>query len=421
MGNIFNHFKGAEKWQMRISKVPAVSIYQQLGVKRVINCVSTTSPLGSSVVDPQVMNMMTAASRHFVALDDLQNKVGAEIATITKTESAIVTSGCAAALTMATAACLMKNTPLETYRLSPNRPPTEVGDWLTWMQRLPDDTAGLRNEILLQRGHLNMYSQAHRAAGAQLTIAGTATACLRSELEAQVTSRTAAIAFVGMYAHHGLPFPEVVALAQRHELPIIVDASYTLPPRSNLQYWATAGADLVCYSGGKAIRGPTDTGILCGRKDLITLAAIQMSPHHGIGRGLKVDKTQIIGLLTALKLFIAQDDEVEFQFLKNKAQYILQELTNLPEIQSIELVVPTTGYMRHRPVLCLQLNESQLQITSQQLVELLYSSTPAIWTYYDHPLCPRGITMNTQNLLEGEALIVVKRIKTLLHRNRITS
>ena len=146
-----------------------------------------------------------------------------------------------------------------------------------------------------------------------------------------------------------------------------------------------------------------------------------MSPHHGIGRGLKVDKTQIIGLLTALKLFIAQDDEVEFQFLKNKAQCILQELINLPEIQSIELVVPTTGYMRHRPVLCLMLNESQLQITSQQLVELLYSSTPAIWTYYDHPLCPRGITMNTQNLLEGEALIVVERIKTLLHRNRITS
>jgi L-seryl-tRNA(Ser) seleniumtransferase len=406
---------------MRESEVQDAPIYQQLGVKRVINCVSTTSPLGSSVVDPQVMTAMNAASHHFVALDELQNKVGAVIATITGTESAIVTSGCAAALTMATAACMMKNTPLENFRLSPNRPPIEVGDWLTWMQRLPNDTSGLRNEILLQRGHLNMYSQAHRAAGAQLVLAGTSTDCRRSELEAEVTSQTAAIAFVGMYAHRGLPFPEIVTLAQHHELPVIVDASYTLPPRSNLQYWAAAGADLVCYSGGKAIRGPTDTGILCGREDLVTLAAIQMSPHHGIGRGLKVDKTQIIGLLTALKLFITQDDEVEFKFLKNKAQYIIRALTNQPEIQSIELVVPTTGYMRHRPVLCLTLNESQLQITSQQLVDLLYTSTPAIWTYYDHPLCPRGITINTQNLLNGEAPIVVQRLKTLLKRNRIPS
>ena len=406
---------------MHESEVQVAPIYQQLGVTRVINCVSTTSPLGSSVVDPQVMIAMNAASRHFVALDDLQHKVGAVIATITGTESAIVTSGCAAALTMATAACIMKNTPLENFRLSPNRPPTEVGDWLTWMQRLPNDTDGLRNEILLQRGHFNMYSQAHRAAGAQLVLAGTSTDCHHSELEAKVTSQTAAIAFVGMYAHRGLPFPEIVTLAQRHELPVIVDASYTLPPRSNLRYWAAAGADIVCYSGGKAIRGPTDTGILCGREDLVTLAAIQMNPHHGIGRGLKIDKTQIIGLLTALKLFIAQDDEVEFQFLKNKAQYILRALTNLPEIQSIELVVPTTGYMRNRPVLCLTLNESQLQVTSQQLVNLLYTSTPAIWTYYDHPLCPRGITINTQNLLDGEAQIVVQCLKTLLHHNRIPS
>lgn len=406
---------------MRKSEVQIVPIYQQLGVKRVINCVSTTSPLGSSVVDLKVMTAMNAASRHFVALDDLQSKVGAVIANITGTESAIVTSGCAAAITLATAACMMKNTPLENYRLSPNRPPTEVGDWLNWMQRLPNDTAGLRNEILLQRGHFNMYSQAHRAAGAQLVLAGTSTDCRSSELEAELTSQTAAIAFVGMYAHRGLPFPKIVTLAQRHELPIIVDASYTLPPRSNLQYWAAAGADLVCYSGGKAIRGPTDTGILCGREDLVTLAAIQMSPHHGIGRGLKVDKTQIIGLLTALEIFMAQDDKVEFQFLQNNAQYILHALANLPEIQSIELVVPTTGYMRHRPVVCLTPNESLLQITSQQLVDLLFTSTPAIWTYYDHPLCPGGVTINTQNLLDGEAQIVVQRLKTLLQSNRIPS
>jgi D-glucosaminate-6-phosphate ammonia-lyase len=404
---------------MRESEVQIAPIYQQLGLKRVINCVSTTSPLGSSVVDPQVMTAMNAASHHFVALDDLQSKVGAVIANITGTESAIVTSGCAAAITMATAACMMKNTPLENYRLSPNRPPTEDGDWLNWMQRLPNDTAGLRNVILLQRGHFNMYSQAHRAAGAQLVLAGTSTDCRSSELEAKLTSQTAAIAFVGMYAHRGLPFPEIVTLAQRHELPIIVDASYTLPPRSNLQYWAAAGADLVCYSGGKAIRGPTDTGILCGREDLVNLAAIQMSPHHGIGRGLKVDKTQIIGLLTALELFIAQDDEVEFQLLQNNAQYILRALTHLPEIQSIKLVVPTTGYMRHRPVVCLMPNESLLQITSQQLVDLLFTSIPAIWTYYDHPLCPGGVTINTQNLLDGEAQIVVQRLKTLLQSNRI--
>lgn len=406
---------------MRTTNVKVAPIYQQFGVKRVINCVSTTSPLGSSVVASQVMNVMNAAATHFVAIDDLQNKVGAAIAGMTGTDCAIVTSGCAAALTMATAACMMKNTPLEKYQLAPDHPPQEAGDWFAWMQRLPNDTADLRNEILLQRGHYNMYSQAHRAAGAQLALAGTSTECSFTELEAALTSRTAAIAFVGMYAHRGLPISDVVTLAQRHDLPIIVDASYTLPPRSNLQYWAAVGADLVCYSGGKAIRGPTDTGILCGREDLVTLAAIQMSPHHGIGRGLKVDKTQIIGLVTALELFVAQDDEIEYQFLKNKADYILRELTDLPEIQSIDLVVPTTGYMRHRPVLCLTFNENQLQITTQQIVNLLYASTPAIWTYYNHSLCPGGITMNTQNLLESEEQIVVECLRTLLHHNRVTA
>lgn len=366
------------------------------------------------------MNAMNAASTHFVALDDLQQQVGTVIAAMTGTDFAIVTSGCAAALTMATAACMMKNTPLDKYELTPDHPPHETGDWLTWMQRLPNDTAGLRNEILLQRGHYNMYSQAHRAAGAQLVVAGTSIECSYSELEAQLTPRTAAIVFVGMYAHRGLPISDVVTLAQSHNLPIIVDASYTLPPRSNLQYWAAVGADLICYSGGKAIRGPTDTGILCGRKDLVTLAAIQMSPHHGIGRGLKVDKTQIIGLVTALELFVAQKDEVEFQLLKNKAEYILHELTRLPVIQSIEIVVPTTGYMRHRPVLCLTLDESQLQISTYHIANLLYASNPAIWTYYNHILCPGGITMNTQNLLEGEEQIVVSALTALLRQNRKT-
>ncbi len=391
-----------------------MGIYETLGVKRVINCVSTTSPLGSSVTYPEVMEAMRDASLHFVAMDDLQQKVGNIIAQLTSSEDAIVTSGCDAALTLAMAACMMKGTPLEKYSLSPSQPPDERGEWATWMQRLPDDTEGLKNELILQRGHITNYMQAFRVAGAKLRLVGTSEKCSQDEIEREIGSKTAAIGFVGMYEHRGLHLGEVQRIAGRHGVPVIMDAAYTLPPRSNLRNWAAMGVDLVCYAGGKAIRGPSDTGILCGRKDLVNLAAIQMSPHHGIGRGFKVDKTQIVGLLKALQIFAGQDDEEELLLRVSKARYLVEELRKLPNVAEVEQVIPTTGLLRGWPVVIVSLDESGAGIKTKDVVDLLCSGYPGVWTYYDNPLCPGGITLNTENLLDNEEIVVVKRFREIL-------
>ena len=391
-----------------------MGIYDELGVKHVINCVSTTSPLGSSVTYPEVMEVMKDASTQYVAIDDLQDKVGKIIAQLTGAEAAIVTSGCDAALTMATAACMMKGTPLEKYTLSPSSPPAERGEWLSWMERLPNDTEGLRNELILQRGHVCLYSQAFRVAGAKLVLVGTPNQCFPGEIEPKITDRTAGIGFVGIYEHRGTPLEEVQRIAKHHGIPVIMDAAYTLPPRRNLRRWASMGVDMVCYAGGKAIRGPSDTGILCGRKDLVNLAAIQMSPHHGVGRGFKVDKTQIVGLLKALQIFVSQDDDKEFSLKQEKARYIIEELRKMPMVAKVEYTVPTEGLIRGWPVVTLSLNEKALRVKTKDVFDRLCQGNPGIWTYYDYPLCPGGITMNTENLLDNEETIVVKRFKEIL-------
>ena len=391
-----------------------MNVYNKLGVKRVINCLSSTSRLGSSVVSPEVLEAMRDASTHFVCMDELQEKAGKVIAELTGSESAIVTTGCAAALTMATAACILKGTPLEKYRLSPDKITKESDEWLALIQRLPHDTEGLKNEVILQRVHITKYNLAHRLAGAKNIFVGTPSGCSIREIEDRINERTAAIAFVGMHGHRGAPIEDVLDISRDHDVPIIMDASYTIPPRINLRRWASMGVDLVCYSGGKSIRGPTDTGILCGSKDLVALAAVQMSPYHGIGRGFKVDKAQIVGLLTALQIYVGQDDDEEFAAKELKSKYVIEELLDIREIAKIETVVPKEGLLRGWPVVTIKLDEKRLGLTTREVVNRLGASNPRIFVYYDDPVCPKGITMNMQNILEKEEIIVVNKIKEII-------
>jgi L-seryl-tRNA(Ser) seleniumtransferase len=340
------------------------------------------------------------------------------VAAITGAEAALITAGCYAALVLATAACMMRGTPLEAYCPAIERPsPEGEGRWLELIQRLPDDVKGLPDEVLVQRCHRNNYCKAHNMAGARIVWTGEADGGTVDAIERAITYRTAAIVFVGMFGHRGVPFDQVVRLATARDVPIIVDASYTIPPRSNLRQWVAEGATLVCYSGGKSIRGPTDTGFLVGRRDLVNLAAVQMSPHHGVGRGMKVDKTQIVGLLTALQIYVAQDDIEEFEKRDAKCQYLLSALTRLPHVTRVERIVPRTGLLRGWPVCVVTLDEDALGKSAKTVVDELYAGDPGVWTYYDNVLCPGGITMNTQNLLEGDEVTVVQRFTDILSGN----
>lgn len=298
-----------------------MSVYAALGVTPIINAKGSSTRVSGGLLSPVVTAAMAEAAGLCVDMADLQAAASRVIVRITGAEAGIVTSGAAAGLLLGAAACLA--------RLDPAR-----------MAQLPD-TTGLPNEIIIVRSQRNAYDHAVRAAGARLVEVGLpdryAGAGIRDaelwEVAAAITPATAAILYV-LTPRSQPPLPDVVALAHRHNVPVLVDAAAQLPPASNLRAIPATGADLVAFSGGKAINGPQGSGILCGRRDLIMSAVLQNLdldldwdswnpppnlidkqllpglPTHGIGRSAKIGKESIVGLLTALELFAAEPDDV---------------------------------------------------------------------------------------------------------------
>lgn len=296
-----------------------MSVYAQYGVRTLINATGTVTRLSGGLIRPEVAAAMTAASAHCVDMSELQAAASREIAAITGAEAGYVASGASACLLLAAAACI-------------------AGDDPGRMARLPD-TLGMRNEVVMVRSQRNFYDHAIRTAGATIVEVGLpdrfAGAGVRDaaawELEDAIGEKTAAIHYVA--GHDAMPpLSDVAALAERSGIPVIVDAAAQLPPQSNLRRFIDEGASLVAFSGGKVIGGPQASGFLCGKRDLIMSAALQHLdldvfedawnppsdlidrrrlkgiPPHGIGRPCKAGKEEIVGLLTALKLFVTEGD-----------------------------------------------------------------------------------------------------------------
>ncbi|MBT5434386.1 MAG: L-seryl-tRNA selenium transferase, partial [Rhodospirillaceae bacterium] len=229
------------------------NIYERLGVDTIINAKGPATRLTGSILRPEVAQAMVEASQHCVDLAHLQAAAGAYIAEVTGAQSGYVTDGAASGLMLAAAACI-------------------AGHDLAAQNRLPD-TTGLKNEIIVARGHRNMYDHAVRTAGAKLIEVGVSDrntgAGVRDaepwEYVAEINERTAAVYCVVVPGNQPT-LPEIVAAVAPHGIPIIVDAAGQLPPMSNLKRFIAEGADLVCFSGGKAIGGPQASGILAGRR-----------------------------------------------------------------------------------------------------------------------------------------------------------
>jgi L-seryl-tRNA(Ser) seleniumtransferase len=296
----------------------AKDIYASLGVKRRINAAGTLTRLGGALMDEEIVAAMAAAARASVDIGELQAAASKVIARVTGAEAGIVTTGAAAGLTLGAAAAMTR--------------------WdLGRMAALPQ-TDGFPNEILLPRTHRTGYAQALRAAGARLVDLGHndrgTGAGVRGleawEIEAAITPRTAAFAFSANPTNLS-DLSLAVKACKEKNIPVIVDAAAQLPPKKNLKAFFQAGADLVVFSGGKAIGGPQASGILAGRRDLVGAALVQQLdmdvppatwvppglidlkkmkgiPHHGLGRGFKAGKEEIVGLLVALERFARSDD-----------------------------------------------------------------------------------------------------------------
>jgi len=297
--------------------------YRKLGVKPIIHASGTVTRYGGTKTRPEVLEVMADAATVLVDIDELNEKAGEALARLTGAEAGFVCSGAAGGLVLQAAACIAGNDPVK-------------------MQRLPD-SQGMNNEIIIQTMHRFPYDQSYRVAGAKLVPIGDARQCHPWELEGAINERTAAVAYLcSPYTNRrALPLSDVCRLAQAHGVPVIVDAASMLPPRQNLRRYLEDGADMVVFSGGKGVRGPQGSGILVGRKDLIQAAVATANPNQFLGRPLKVAKEEIVGLVTALELFLAEDEPAEMARYRTMVQRVVDALTEVPGLQ---VTVEHDGY-----------------------------------------------------------------------------
>jgi len=319
-------------------------IFEQLGINRVINAAGTVTRLGASPIDAEVIAAMAAAARCCMDIGELQGRASELIAQCTGAQAGIVTSGASAGLLLGAAACM---TGLDLFKMS----------------ALPN-TVGMRNEFIISRSHRNSYDHGVRAAGASLVEVGLPdrlSGCgVRDteawEFENAIGDRTAGILYLAR-ADARPELSDVVRVARKAGIPVMVDAAAELPPASNLRRFIEQGADLVVFSGGKGIGGPSGSGILCGRRALVGAALLQQLdldylyedwrppaqlidkselagvPRHGIGRSCKLGKEQIVGLLTALMHFTQEDDAARNRRFAVIANALVDALEPLPAIR----------------------------------------------------------------------------------------
>jgi L-seryl-tRNA(Ser) seleniumtransferase len=398
-----------------------LSIYKKLGVSPIINAAGTLTRLGGAVMLPEARDAMSEAANALVPIDELQAVASRVIADACGSEAGYVTSGASAGLTLATAACM-------------------VGLDIVKMDRLPFAHGG-RNEVIICRPHRNSYDHAFRAAGATLVEVGMSDRYsgvgVREtelwEIDAAITERTAAIAYTASaYSYPALK--AVSALARKRGIPVIVDAAGQLPPPSNLKRFIAEGADLVSFSGGKAVRGPQGTGILAGRRDLIASVALQQldmdvtfdlwnppaelipkeklagAPRHGVGRGYKVAKEQIVGLIVALGLFTEERARADYARWVRLLQKIEHGLAKCKKARSVFL---PPRYELGYPLLEIQLDERDLGFTAYDLAARLKKGAPPVHLG-ERKVMDGSILIHPANLDEAAADLVLERLAAAL-------
>jgi uncharacterized pyridoxal phosphate-dependent enzyme len=368
-----------------------MDIYDELGVRKIINGYATLTALGGSRMAPEVMAAMAQAAQHFVDLDELQEKVGRKIAEWTHNEAAYVSCGAAAGLVLSTAACI---TGLDEEKRA----------------RLPFSD-GLKNEIILHRRGKVDFEFAIRQAGGKIVEIGTDEGASAAELEAAITPRSAAVFvfYKNLLMSGQVPLERQIAIAHKHGIPVVVDAAAQLPPVENLWYFTRMGADLVLFSGGKGLGGPQSSGLILGRADLIAACAFNACPRSFIGRPMKAGKEEIIGLMTALRCYLDLDHAQLMQTYEQQVAWIIAALANCAHIQARRSFPNEAGQPMPRAELIV--DARGLGLNRDQILQRLYEGSPAIC------LAPEGvdgILINTQTLAPGEEAVVVERIKEIL-------
>ena len=329
-------------------------LISELGVRTFINAAGTYTVLTASLMRPEVVAAMAAASTRFVNIDELQEAAGRRVAELIGCDAAMITSGASAALTLGTAACI-------------------TGKSQDFILQIPD-LAGLKSEVIVQRLHRYGYDHAVRNCGVKMIEVDSA-----EELEAAINERTAMMLFFNDREHVGqIGAEEFVSLGKKHGIPTFNDAAADVPPTENLSKFTKMGFDLVTFSGGKGIRGPQSAGLLLGRRDLIEAARLNAAPNSdSIGRGFKINKEEIIGMLIAVESYLNRDAEAEWREWEQRAQTIAAAVAEVESMQT-EIYVPPIA--NHVPHLKLTWRKDAAALSADEVRERMRNGEPSIET-----------------------------------------
>jgi L-seryl-tRNA(Ser) seleniumtransferase len=358
--------------------------FKELGLRTFINAAGTYTSMTGSLMPKEVIEAISYGASEYVNLDELQDKVGERIAELLNCEYATVSSGAFGAMSIGMAGVMCG---MDTKKV----------------KQLPN-TDGLKNEVILQESHTIGYAQALTNVGAKLVKVKTA-----KQLEKAITNKTVMLWFLNANTEQGdIKWEEFVALGKKHNIPTFNDCAADVPPVENLFRFTKMGFDMVAFSGGKGLRGPQSAGLLLGKRKYIEAARLHTPPRgETIGRGMKVNKEEVLGMLAALEMYLKKDHKSEWKMWESQIQLISDSATSINGVKS-EIHVPK--HANHVPSLRIKWNQKLVKISPDEVRKKLREGHPSIQTVGDS----KTIGITTWMMVPGQERIVAKRLKEIL-------
>lgn len=361
--------------------------FSDLGVKSFINAIGPYSSLGGAVMWPEVIDAMDYAIRNKIRMSDLQDAVGRRIAALLGANAAMVTSGATGAIILGTAACM-------------------TGGNRERQERIPD-TTGMPNEVLILKSQRYLYDRSIRAPGAVLVEVET-----EADIRAAVNERTAMMFYLqNRPSNLALTVEVYIRLAKEFGVPIFCDAATTVPPVSNIRRTVEMGFDLVCYSGGKGLRGPYSAGLLLGREDLVRHARANGAPNHrAYGRSMKVAPEEYLGMMVAVEKSLQFDEAADFE---RQLELIEQMDASLSSLEGVITEIRTPGVEAREPYVEVRWDSSRYPIAVADVKQALRDGEPSVEVRALF-LSDGQLHLTATMLKPGEAEIVTRRVREIL-------
>lgn len=379
---------GAKAVESSLLETPSTlagrDFFKELGLRTFINAAGTYTSMTGSLMPKEVTDAINYGATQYVNLDDLQDKVGERIAELLECEYATVSSGCFGAMSIAMAGVLCGN---DTEKV----------------KQLPN-TEGWPNEVIIQEGHQIGYAQALTNVGAKVVLVKTA-----KDLEKAVSKKTVLLWYLNANTENGeIKWEEFVALGKKYSIPTFIDCAADVPPVSNLFRFTKMGFDMVGFSGGKGLRGPQSAGLLLGKRKYIEAARMHTPPRgETIGRGMKVNKEEVLGMLAALELYLQKDHKKEWQLWEEQIELIS---SSAQAIEGVTTEIHVPPHANHVPSLRIRWDQNLVKITPDDVRKKLREGHPSIQTVGNSETV--GIT--TWMMAHGQERIVAKRLHDIL-------